>query len=86
MIEPDWALSWKEFGATIEINRAREPGTPTTIHVSRYSATCPVCGWMVKLERGEPTHPKRIVGRCEENPREHVFSFDRSTKQGVRLV
>lgn len=86
VIAPDWALSWKEFGATIEINRAREPGTPTTIHVSRYSATCPVCGWMVKLERGEPTHPKRIVGRCEENPREHVFSFDRSTKQGVRLV
>ena len=86
VIAPDWALAWKEFGATIEINRARDPDTPSTIHVSRYSATCPVCGWMVKLERGEPTHPKRIVGRCEENPREHVFSFDRATKQGVRLV
>lgn len=86
VIAPDWALAWKEFGATIEINRARDPDTPSTIHVSRYSATCPVCGWMVKLERGEPTHSKRIVGRCEENPREHVFSFDRATKQGVRLV
>lgn len=85
VIAPDWALAWKEFGATIEINRARDPDTPSTIHVSRYSATCPICGWMVKLERGEPTHPKRIVGRCEENPREHVFSFDRATKQGVRL-
>ncbi|QRM20761.1 hypothetical protein GBK02_15955 [Dechloromonas sp. TW-R-39-2] len=86
VIAPDWALAWKEFGATIEINRARDTDTPSTIHVSRYSATCPVCGWMVKLERGETTHPKRIVGRCEENPREHVFSFDRATKQGVRLV
>lgn len=85
VIAPDWALAWKEFGATIEINRARDPDTPSTIHVSRYSATCPICGWMVKLERGEPTHPKRIVGRCEENPREHVFSFDRATKQGMRL-
>lgn len=86
VIAPDWALAWKEFGATIEINRAIDPDTPSTIHVSRYSATCPICAWMVKLERGEPTHPKRIVGRCEENPREHVFSFDRATKQGVRLI
>ncbi|MBK9445443.1 MAG: hypothetical protein IPO00_04690 [Betaproteobacteria bacterium] len=86
VIAPDWALAWKEFGATIEITRARDSEIPSTIHVSRYSATCPICGRMVKLERGEPTHPKRIVGRCEENPHEHVFSFDRSTKQGGRLT
>lgn len=85
VIAPDWALAWMEFGATIEINRAKSPDTPCTIHVSRYSATCPICGWMVKLERSDPTHPRRIIGRCEENPQEHVFSFDRATKQGARL-
>lgn len=85
MLAPDWMLAWKEFGATIEINRAKDAGTPSTLSVHRYSATCPTCGWMVKLDNGDPEFPRRIVGRCEENPREHVFSFDRSTKQGVPL-
>lgn len=82
MIAPDWSLAWKEFGATIEINRAKNSDQPSTILVRRYTATCPICGWMVKLDRGEPDFPHRIVGRCEENPREHVFSFDRSSRRG----
>lgn len=85
MIAPEWALAWKEFGATIEINRTKNPDEASTIRVQRYSTKCPICGWMVKLDRGEPDFPRRIVGRCEENPREHVFSFDRSSKFGVLL-
>jgi len=85
MIAPEWALAWKEFGATIEINRSKDVGVPSTIHVRRYSAKCPICGWMVKLDHGEPDFPRRIVGRCEEHPREHVFSFDRSSKWGMLL-
>ena len=85
MIAPEWTLAWKELGATVEINRSKDADTPSTIHVHRYSATCPICKWMVKLDRGEPNFPRRIVGRCEEHPREHVFSFDRSSKRGVLL-
>lgn len=85
MIAPDWMLAWKEFGATVEINRSKDTNAPSTIHVYRYSANCPICGWMVKLDRGEPDFPRRIVGRCEEHPREHVFSFDRSSKRGVLI-
>lgn len=85
MIAPDWMLAWKELGATVEINRSKDADAPSTIHVHRYSANCPICGWMVKLDRGEPDFPRRIVGRCEENPREHVFSFDRSSKRGMSL-
>jgi hypothetical protein len=85
MIAPDWMLAWKEFGATVEIIRSTSTEIPMTIHVNRYSTTCPVCGWMVKLEKGEPDFTRRLVGRCEENPREHVFSFDRSTKLGWAL-
>jgi hypothetical protein len=85
IIAPEWMLAWKEFGATIEITRSKSSEAPSTIHVNRYSATCPTCGWMVKLEKGEPDFPRRIVGRCEENPREHVFTFDRSSKLGFPL-
>lgn len=86
MLASERFLSWKELGATVEINRSKDPDAPSTIHVHRYSTECPVCGWMVKLEKGEPDFPGRIVGRCEENPREHVFSFDRASKQGRRLL
>lgn len=85
LIAPDWMLAIKEFGATVEINRAKNPDEDSTILVQRYTSTCPVCGWMIKLDRGEPDFPRRIVGRCEEHPREHVFSFDRMTKQGKLL-
>ena len=72
-------------GATVEINRSKNLDEDSTILVQRYTSICPVCGWMIKLDRGEPDFPRRIVGRCEEHPREHVFSFDRITKQGKAL-
>lgn len=86
VVAPDWILAWKEFGATVEINRSKDGDAPSTIHVQRYSAICPICGWMVKLDRGEPDFPRRIIGRCEENPREHIFSFDRSKRNGMLLA
>lgn len=85
MIAPEWMLAWKDFGATVEINRAKNPDETSTILVQRYTATCTICGWMVKLDQGDPDFPRRIVGRCEENPREHVFSFDRSSRHGIQL-
>lgn len=85
IIAPDWILSLKEFGATVEINRSKDPEMASTILVQRYTSICPICGWMIKLDRGGPDFPRRIVGRCEEHPREHVFSFDRMTKRGEPL-
>lgn len=85
-IAPDWMLPWKELGATIEIRRSTTTDQPSTIHVYRYTATCPICGWMIRLDKGEPDFPRRLLGRCEENPREHVYSFDRSTLRGYRLM
>ena len=37
------------------------------------------------LKDGEPDYPRRLVGRCHESPREHVFSFDRVTRRGCVL-
>jgi len=85
LIAPDWMLAIKEFGATVEINRSKNANEDSTILVQRYTSICPICGWMIKLDRGEPDFPRRIVGRCEEHPREHVFSFDRMLKRGELL-
>lgn len=84
-IAPDWALSWKEVGGTIEINRPTVTGSPSKLAINRYTSLCPICNGMIKLDYGEPDYPRRIVGRCEEQPREHVFSFDRFTLIGERL-
>lgn len=78
-------LAWREDGATIEVVRSGREETPNTLLVRRYTATCLVCGSMVKLDKGDPDFPGRIVGRCTESPREHVFSFDRVTRSGIAL-
>jgi hypothetical protein len=85
-LAPDWMLHWKESGATVEIVKGESADAPRRIQVFRYTATCPVCGAMVKLDCGEPDFPRRLVGRCEDSPREHVFSFDRITRSGAALV
>ena len=85
VLAPAWALGWKEFGATLELEG--EPGDeePRVFRVARYTATCSICEGLVLLSDGEPDFPRRIVGRCSRSPREHVFTFDRVTKQGTSL-
>ena len=86
VIAPDWALSWKEFGATMELEGEPENGGTRVIKVARYTARCPICDGMLKLDKGEPDFPRRLVGRCSKSPREHVFSFDRITRIGLGLI
>lgn len=86
VIAPDWALAWEEFGATLELEGELESGGTKAIKVVRYTSTCPICDGMLKLDRGEPDFPRRVVGRCSKSPREHVFSFDRVTLRGKSLV
>jgi hypothetical protein len=61
-------------------------GDLRVVRLVRYSAACPICGATVYLEKGEPDYRRRLVGRCYESPREHVFSFDRITRCGRLLV
>ncbi|GFE77360.1 MULTISPECIES: hypothetical protein [Sphingomonadaceae] len=56
------------------------------IVIRRYFADCPICdAETVMLARGGLEYPGRIVGRCQNSPREHVFSFDRVTLEGAPL-
>lgn len=49
--------------------------------VVRHWGTCPVCSAEVDLADGGGAFPARLVGRCQDAPNEHVFSFD-----PVRLI
>ena len=83
----DSMVGFREFGACLELFRinARAVGSPKKARMIKYAAQCPVCAAQILLDAGEPDFPRRIVGRCQESPREHVFSFDRVTRGGYRL-
>lgn len=60
-------------------------GAKREIRLVRYSAQCPICSARVLLRSGGRQFLNRLVGRCEESPAEHVFSFDRMQQSGVLL-
>lgn len=83
----DHMVGFREFGVCLELFKpdGATTDTPKSLRMIKYAASCPVCGAQVLLDAGEPDFPRRIVGRCQESPREHVFSFDRATRSGSRL-
>lgn len=88
VIANDWWVGWREFGVTKEkVNIYNEQGdvTDSAVKLTKYVGKCSICGANVILDNGEPDFPRRIVGRCSESPREHVFSFDRVTRLGWKL-
>ena len=73
-----------EDGVVLDCEQGREGRT--AIVIRRYVADCPICdAETVMLARGGAEFPGRIVGRCRNSPREHVFSFDRVTLEGAPL-
>lgn len=83
---PDLLVSLKEQNVLIEIVKERGASVPTKIiRLVRYAGTCPICTGKVEVVDGEKEFLNRFVGRCEEYPIEHVYSFDRFTLQGKSL-
>lgn len=64
--------------ALVEIWGKRPDGY---LRLVRYSGDCPYCGGIVKVVSGSPDFSRRLVGRCVNSPREHVFRFDRMRLQ-----
>jgi hypothetical protein len=79
---PELLISLQEKSAQLEVLR---DGDLRLIRLVRYSAICPVCGATIHLDDGSPDYPRRLIGRCYDSPREHVFSFDRVTQKGTVL-
>ena len=61
------------------------------IQLVSYWATCPVCkntplgNVRIGVRKGGKEFHNRLIGRCNESPTEHVFSFDHITKIGKPL-
>jgi hypothetical protein len=79
---PELLISFQEKSAQLEVLR---DGDLRLIRLVCYSATCPICGATLHLEDGSPDYPRRLVGRCYDSPREHIYSFDRVTQKGTVL-
>jgi len=60
----------------------RMEGSDRVVRMLRYTAKCPICGGKVTIEKGRRLHRGRLVGECNRNPIEHLYSFDYTTLKG----
>nr|WP_305909434.1 hypothetical protein [Methylomarinum sp. Ch1-1]MDP4522343.1 hypothetical protein [Methylomarinum sp. Ch1-1] len=82
VVAPDLLVALEEKSAQLELFR---DGDLRMIRLVSYTAPCPICGATVHLDKGEPDYSRRLVGRCSDSPREHIFSFDPVTQKGSVL-
>jgi hypothetical protein len=88
IMAPDILVDMTNVNVCLELVSIKDENNnklPRVFQLVKYASECPICKSEVLLEVGEPDFPRRIVGRCQESPREHVYSFDRSTKTGYKL-
>jgi len=90
VMAPSWMVPLKETNAQLELKKIRtDAGTGYAIRELRlvvYSAKCPICDGRIEVQSGGIQFPFRLIGRCNESPREHVFSFDHVTRVGKPLL
>jgi hypothetical protein len=56
-----------------------------SIKAVRYTAPCPLCEGKVVARSGGPRYLWGLVGRCDEAPSAHVFTFDHVLREGRRI-
>jgi hypothetical protein len=81
-VDTAWVAS-KEAAAQLEI--IRDENQVRYLQLIRYSAVCPICAGTIGLRYSQGPNRRRLVGCCNEAPQDHVFSFDRVTRKGLRF-
>jgi hypothetical protein len=76
-------VAWSEDTAQLEL--AKDEDNRRRLQLVRYSAVCPICAGRVELRYSQGPNRRRLLGCCNEAPHEHVYSFDRVSRQGLRL-
>jgi hypothetical protein len=88
-IAPQWMLRFGQLTGQLEsikLEKLRKCGRPyRKIEFVIYEATCPICSNTIDIYAGKKSFKGRLVGICDESPREHIFSFDHVTKKGKLL-
>jgi hypothetical protein len=89
-IAPLWMLKFGQLTGQLEsvkLAKTRRNGRPyRKIEFVIYEANCPICNHTVEIYKGKSSFKGRLIGICDESPREHIFSFDHITKEGVKLA
>ena len=81
-VAPLWVQPWSSDSDWLLVFEKNKPTAPNVIKLKRYTAKCLTCGGLVRIHKGGFVHPNRLVGRCDNSPREHVFSFDHYLRVG----
>lgn len=88
-IAPQWMMKMSQVTAQFEslkLEQVRKNGRPyRKLEFVVYESVCPICGNVIGVERGIGIFRERLIGVCNESPREHLFSFDHVSKRGEKL-
>lgn len=76
---PSALAAWNEDPAQLEMFKEEDH---RIVGLVRYTAVCSICAAGVELRYGYGENRRRLFGRCMESPQEHVFTFDRVTREG----
>ncbi|MGJ0515490.1 MAG: hypothetical protein ACR65O_07045 [Methylomicrobium sp.] len=85
VVAPEWMQT--DFTQTDRLLELRSPPryAEKMLKAVRYTAKCPICEGKVVASSGGKEFFNRIIGRCEEAPKEHVFAFDHVMRSGKSL-
>lgn len=85
VVAPEWMQT--DFTQTDRLLELRSPPRfpEKMLKAVRYTAKCPICEGKVVACSGGKEFFNRIIGRCEEAPKEHVFAFDHVMRSGKLL-
>ncbi len=70
---------------TLEVRRRDDSDKAGELAFVRYTGVCPQCGGTVTVSAGRREFPDRLIGRCAQSGREHVYTFDHVLKVGRPL-
>jgi hypothetical protein len=85
VIAPSWLQPFTNEDNRLLIFETRRPKAANRLQLARYVGDCPLCAGTVELRRGGWVFPGRIIGRCQNSPREHVYQFDHIFRSGTLI-
>jgi len=88
-IAPFWMLNINVYSAQLrakKLDKIIMKGKQfRVLELVVYKADCPICGNEISVVAGKNKLKGRLIGECDESPREHIFSFDHVLKIGKKL-